>query len=144
MTSSHPLPWHIETDWTVEVTAANGAIVKKFQTREEAEAFIHAAEQNELDKIPITYLDGVENHIHGPADLKRLLGEEPTEDDYTHRVDYVDITADESTIYNYKYVCYNRKGKMISKGSMNGGLWMLEKKCTNLHEVDVLPPEYDW
>ena len=38
-----PKPWRIWVDWTVEVIAANGAIVGKFQTREEAEAFIAAA-----------------------------------------------------------------------------------------------------
>lgn len=40
MNKRNPLPWHIETDWTVEVIAANGRLVNKFQTREEAQAFI--------------------------------------------------------------------------------------------------------
>lgn len=39
-----PKPWHVTTDWTVEVVAANGSIIDKFQTVDEANAFIDAHE----------------------------------------------------------------------------------------------------
>jgi hypothetical protein len=47
----HPLPWRLEIDWTVEVHAADGAIVAKCQTGAEAQALIDAATtmQAELD-----------------------------------------------------------------------------------------------
>ena len=36
----HPLPWRVEQDWTSEVTDADGTIVVKCQTAEEARAII--------------------------------------------------------------------------------------------------------
>lgn len=45
----HPLPWRIEHDWTVEVHAADGYIVAKCQSDEEAESVIEwAKEQQEI------------------------------------------------------------------------------------------------
>ncbi len=43
----HPLPWRIEHDWTVEVHAADGCIVAKCQSDEEAESVIEWAEEQQ-------------------------------------------------------------------------------------------------
>jgi hypothetical protein len=61
----HPLPWRVEPDWTQEVRAADGAIVAKFRTREEADALIAIAE--EVGKQKLENAD--------PAAQERLLEE---------------------------------------------------------------------
>ena len=42
---NHPLPWRVEHDWTQEVTAADGTIIVKCMTREQAAAVIKMAEE---------------------------------------------------------------------------------------------------
>jgi hypothetical protein len=41
--SSHPLPWRIEHDWTVEVIDANNRVVEKFMNDAMANDLIAAA-----------------------------------------------------------------------------------------------------
>lgn len=50
---SHPLPWHIEEDWTKEVSAADGFIIVKCMTMAEAATIIREAEeyQAEMDAV---------------------------------------------------------------------------------------------
>jgi hypothetical protein len=47
----HPLPWRVEQDWTNEVTDADGNIVVKCQTAEEAQAIIDLAMQQDDELI---------------------------------------------------------------------------------------------
>lgn len=54
----HKLPWRVEEDWTLEVTAANGAIIVKCQKWDEAIEIIRIAEQIEKDlRTPIPGLE---------------------------------------------------------------------------------------
>ena len=41
----HPLPWHIDHDWTVEVLTKKNDVVMKCMTTSHAEALIALAEQ---------------------------------------------------------------------------------------------------
>ena len=43
LTTGHPLPWHVELDWTVEVTDAAGAIVIKCMHIDQANEIIELA-----------------------------------------------------------------------------------------------------
>lgn len=45
----HPLPWRVEHDWTYEVTAADGTIIVKCMTHEQAKAIITTAEELQAD-----------------------------------------------------------------------------------------------
>lgn len=49
---THPLPWRMEQDWTLEVVASDRAIIAKCRSSEEAQAIIEHAEkrQEELDR----------------------------------------------------------------------------------------------
>lgn len=62
---AHPPPWRIEHDWTVEVHAADGHIVAKCSSIEEAESVIDwAKEMNQiLDDI---FVDGPPNYPDEP------------------------------------------------------------------------------
>lgn len=42
-TLQHPLPWHVESDWTEEVITSDGYCIAKCRTRAEAEAIIRVA-----------------------------------------------------------------------------------------------------
>lgn len=54
----HKLPWRIEEDWTLEITAANGAIIVKCQKGDEALKIIELAEAIEKDlRTPIPGLE---------------------------------------------------------------------------------------
>jgi len=59
----HPLPWRIEHDWTVEVHAADGHIVAKCQSVEEAESVIDWAKEMHqiLEDIFPDYPTEIEN-----------------------------------------------------------------------------------
>lgn len=43
--AAHPLPWHIERDWTFEVTARDNTCVEKFSNHADAYMFIECAEE---------------------------------------------------------------------------------------------------
>lgn len=48
----HPLPWHLEVDWTAEVTDAAGTVVIKLPSAHLAEeliAFAHALSKQDAD-----------------------------------------------------------------------------------------------
>lgn len=40
---AHPLPWHVDQDWTFEVIAADGKCVGQFMLAADAEEFIREA-----------------------------------------------------------------------------------------------------
>lgn len=46
---NHPLPWRVERDWTHEVTAADGTVIVKCMTGEQAAAVIAMAEEIQAD-----------------------------------------------------------------------------------------------
>lgn len=43
--NNHPLPWHIDRDWTYEVLDANNGIVLKCQTMKQAETLIKLVDE---------------------------------------------------------------------------------------------------
>ena len=47
----HPLPWHIEQDWTLEVIDSNGNIVIKCMSYADAQAIVDEAIRLDDEKI---------------------------------------------------------------------------------------------
>ena len=60
---THPLPWTIEEDWTLEVIASDRVIIAKCRTQYEAEEIIEAA-QSIKEKLNNTDVEKLLN----PAD----------------------------------------------------------------------------
>ena len=58
----HPLPWHLEHDWTTEVVASDGYIVAKCSEQDALKVIAWAKEQQEIiDAIWIDEDTGVLN-----------------------------------------------------------------------------------
>ncbi len=43
LTTRHPLPWHVDQDWTFEVIASDGQCVGQFMLASDADEFIREA-----------------------------------------------------------------------------------------------------